>query len=148
MSPSETSPVISLGRGIALLTGCTALLVVGGLGWLAVQGSLSNWPAVLVAGAVCWVGVIGGLVIAALFSRGGNPIAGVMGGMLIRFGLPLCVGVGLSQSRHWLGEQGVFSLILVNYLALLPIETWLSLPYAQSGPKQPMVGQQATSKEV
>lgn len=127
---SQVQP--GLVRGVAGLTACTLLLIGGGMGWLALRGELASWPAVLAAGLVCWVGVVGGLVIAALASRSGNGIGGVLSGMLVRFGLPLGVGVGLTQTQHWLADQGVFSFILVNYLTLLPIETWLSLPYANA----------------
>jgi hypothetical protein len=127
---SQVQP--GLMRGVAGLTACTLLLMAGGMVWLAARGALDAWPAVVVAGLVCWAGVVGGLVIAALASRSGNGIGGVLGGMLVRFGLPLGVGVGLTQAQHSLADQGVFSFILVNYLTLLPIETWLSLPYANA----------------
>jgi len=145
MSGRENATVLKLGRDIAILTVCTGLLLAGGLGWLAIRGQLADWPVVPVAGLVCWLGVVGGLVVTALASRSGNALAGALGGMLIRFGLPLGVGVGLSQSQHWLGEQGVFGFILVNYLTLLPIETWLSLPYAQQAKRESITG---TSKEA
>lgn len=126
-----------LGRGILLLSGCALLLGCGEAGWLAVRGSIASWPAVVVAGFVCWLGVVGGLAIAFLASRSGQGVNGVLGGMAIRFGLPLGVGVGLMQAKHWLADHGVFGFILVNYLTLLPIETWLSLPYATSAVRQP-----------
>jgi len=148
MSGRETAAVAKLGRDVAILTICTGLLMSAGLGWLAVNGRVAAWPIVPVAGGVCWLGVVGGLAVMALANRSGNGIAGVLAGMLIRFGLPLGVGIGLSQSRHWLGEQGVFGLILVNYLVLLPIETWLSLSYVQPATVQSATGQSAASKKA
>lgn len=132
----------SLGRDTLLLSLLTALLVGGGIAWLALRGNLVAWPAVLVAGLVCWLGVVGSLVVTAVGSRAGNSVGAILGGMLVRFGLPLGVGIGLTQSQHWLGQQGVFGFILVNYLTLLPIETWLSLPYGQQAK------QQAAGKEI
>jgi len=119
-------------RGIGILSVVAGMLVAGGLFWLAMRGASDRWPAVLVAGVVCWLAAVGGLVISALASQSSSPLAGILGGMFVRFGLPLGVGVVLTQSAHPLAAQGVFGFILVFYLTLLPIETWLSLPFAQS----------------
>lgn len=132
--PSIGPPLL---RGVGILSAVAIALLAGAIGWLAVTDRLVSWPAAAVAILVCWSAVVGGLLVAALASRSANPVAGVLGGMLIRFGLPLGVGVALTQSGHWLATQGAFTFILVFYLALLPIETWLSLPFAQAAKRQP-----------
>jgi len=119
----------------SLLLSCAVLALVIALSTaiLAVWGwSRSGTPglfAALVAGAVCGLSGNLALVITFLGQRTGNPIAGLLGGMLFRLGLPLATGLAVNSLGGPLAAAGCFGMIVAVYLVALPVETALSLRF-------------------
>ena len=126
---SNLATHLTLTARLAILTAVAVSLPAATAGWLIAAGGSQRIGAVLVAALVCWLAAAGALV-TTLLAGSSRPLVGALGGMLIRFGLPLGVGTGLTVARHELAVQGVFSFIVGYYLLLLPVETWLSLPSA------------------
>ena len=79
-----------------------------------------------VAGTVCWLGGLASLLMIGMF-RGQAAINATLLGMVFRTGLPLVVGVTLSELGGTLAQAGVFGMILGYYLVALVIDTLLSV---------------------
>jgi hypothetical protein len=79
-----------------------------------------------VAAVVCWVGCTLALACSALLQRT-QPVAGVLGGMFFRLGVPLVLGLALQYNHAELARAGVFGTILVYYFLSLVVETILSI---------------------
>jgi hypothetical protein len=127
---------MSVFRSLSILALAIAatLGVAGGVAWS--RSGEMGLAAAIVAAGVCWVGAALSFVLVEWFRRSGNPVAGVLGGMLIRLGLPLAVGVALSEAGGPLADAGVFGLIVVFYLVALVVETLL-LVRALQQPRRP-----------
>ena len=80
-----------------------------------------------IALAVCWLSASLALICVFLGQEIKNPIAGILGGMIVRMGLPLAVGFAIQRSYGPLADAGCFLMILGLYLVALVVETWLSL---------------------
>jgi hypothetical protein len=85
--------------------------------------------AAAIAGGICWVSASLALVAAFLGQRWNNPIAGILGGTLLRLGLPLAGGLAIQQTQPALAQAGCFTMILGLYLVALVVETALSLKF-------------------
>lgn len=126
-SPGSPARVrIRLVCGLLLLAG--ALLALFPLvawyhfpqhGWLSVQ-------AAAVAGAICGVSASAALLITALFPTQ-QAVQGLLLSMLIRMGLPLGLGLLLSETNEPLARANVFGMIVINYLLALALETVLAV---------------------
>jgi hypothetical protein len=79
----------------------------------------------VLAAGVCWASAAVAFVLVAWFRRKGNPVAGILGGMIVRLGAPMAVGVASSEAGGPLADAGVFGLIVVFYLVALAVETLL-----------------------
>ncbi len=82
-----------------------------------------------IAFAVCWLSASLALSIAWIGHQINFSALAVFGGMLVRMGLPLGVGLALKKLSPDLSEAGVFTMILGLYLVALVVETLLSLRY-------------------
>lgn len=127
---------MSVFRSLAILALAMAatLGVAGGVAWSR-HGEVGLVAAILAAG-VCWAGAAISFVLVERFRRSGNPVAGVLAGMLVRLGLPLMVGVALNEAGGPLSDAGIFGLIVVFYLVALFVETLLLVRTLQQ-PRQP-----------
>jgi hypothetical protein len=82
--------------------------------------------AAAVAASVCWFGCTMALFCAAFLQRT-QPVAGLLGGMLFRLGVPLVLGLVLQHNHEPLAQAGIFGTILLYYLLSLVVETVLSI---------------------
>ncbi len=87
----------------------------GGMGLLAAA----------VAGAICLAAGILALAVTDVSRDLGNPLAGLLGSILIRTMLPLFAGVAIHTSAGPLAAAGTFGAILVFYLVTLAAETMI-----------------------
>jgi cytochrome bd-type quinol oxidase subunit 1 len=83
--------------------------------------------AAAIALGVCWFSASLALACVYVGQEIKNPIAGILGGMIVRMGLPLAVGLLIQRSNGPLADAGCFLMILGLYLVALVVETWLSL---------------------
>lgn len=97
--------------------------------WMWTSRGAVGVTAAAVAAVICLIGATGALLLTALLRGSSYAIHGLLGGMLLRLGLPLGVGVVLSSRGGDLARAGVFGLILLFYLLTLVVETLLSLKF-------------------
>ena len=83
-----------------------------------------------IAVGVCWLGGAVGLAVLCVFDGLGNAVAGVLGSMLFRMGLPLGACVVIASSFPSLMQADFPLMIICVYLVTLVVETWLSLRMA------------------
>jgi hypothetical protein len=87
------------------------------------SGLLGILSALLAAG-VCGGGALASLLATGLFRIHGQPVAGVLLGMLIRMAVPLAACVIMFIQGGPLVEAGALVMILVYYLLMLVVETF------------------------
>lgn len=107
--------------GVLLL----AFPLFAGIGW-SQFGANGIWSA-LVAMSVCLVAGELALVVSCWAGVGTQGVNGVLGGMLIRMGMPLAVAFLLYKQQGPLAEAGILYMILGYYLLSLVVETLLSV---------------------
>jgi len=78
------------------------------------------------AASVCWVAGASALACVRL-TTDTNPVAGVLGSMVFRMGLPLASGLVLQQTHEPLASVNIFGTVLLYYLITLAVETILSV---------------------
>lgn len=91
--------------------------------------------ATAVAAGVCWFGATGALLSTAFLRGSQFALHGLFGGMILRLGLPLALGMFLSSRGGGLAKAGVFGLIVMFYLLTLVVETLLSLRFVNQPQK-------------
>lgn len=92
-----------------------------------VQHGAIGAAAGLIAVLVCYGAAASALALAGL-ARGPNAaLVSLAGGMFLRMGLPLGLGVYLMRNSADLAAAGLFGFIVVAYLTVLAVETVLSL---------------------
>ncbi len=123
----ERGPLITLLVSCAILAAVLAPLAVmfGSIAFVR-SGALGVGAAAIALG-VCWFSASLALTCVYVGQEIKNPIAGILGGMLVRMGLPLAVGLAIQRSHGSLADAGCFLMILGLYLVALVVETWLSL---------------------
>jgi hypothetical protein len=97
--------------------------------WASSRSGSSGAYAALLAGGVCLISSTLALTISFLGQRFDQPIAGILGGMLFRLGLPLATGLAIQSLGGPLATAGCFGMIVALYLVALPVETLLSLKF-------------------
>ena len=107
---------------LAPLAAAIAWFAFGRSGWIGVA-------AAAIAGVVCWLSASLALAAVYLGQKLNNPIAGIIGAMFFRMGLPLAVGLAINQWHAPLAQAGCFLMILGLYLVALVVETILSLQF-------------------
>jgi len=130
---AQLSQVNERGSLIALLASCAILMAVlaplaavfGSIAFFR-SGSVGIGAAVIALG-VCWLSASLALSCVYVGQEIKNPIAGILGGMIVRMGLPLAFGLAIQRSPGPLADAGCFLMILGLYLVALVVETWLSL---------------------
>jgi hypothetical protein len=100
---------------------------------------LGGRSALLAATLALWFCLVAGLLamlVQSLLSRGGNPLSGMLFGMLLRTGLPLGLALVCQLASPALAEAGFLYYLLGFYLPTLLIETLLTLPAVPAGPSK------------
>lgn len=123
---SEPLPVRQLAVSVAILT--VALAAAYPLFAAYGYHRHGTWGVVAasVAGLICWASCSLALACVALLQRT-QPIAGILGSMIFRMGVPLVFGIALQQGHDQLAAAGIFGTVLLYYLLSLVVETLLSL---------------------
>jgi hypothetical protein len=84
--------------------------------------------AVLLAGGLCAITGLAAFWLGRQCLGRGRVIAGVLGAMAIRMGIPLVVCLLLAMRGGAHAMAGFVYYLLAFYLATLAVETWYSLP--------------------
>lgn len=135
MEPQISKPIGQSHSVASLLTSCALLAailapVAGLVAWYGHSHSGSTGlVAAGIAGLVCWVAASLALTLAFFGQRLGFGLESLLGGIALRTGLPLAVGVLLHKQAGPLAEAGVFVMILILYLCSLLAETLLALRF-------------------
>ncbi len=74
------------------------------------------------------------IAIAGMFNGPQTAIAGVLGSMLVRMGMPMAAMVLFQASKSPLFEAGVDGMIVAYYLLMLAVEAPLSLLLVRPNP--------------
>lgn len=82
------------------------------------------------AAIVCLSSSLLGLLVVEVASQRGHFLAGALGSMLPRMGLPLVFCLAMHLTGGPFVEAGVIYYILAFYAATLAIDTWLSIGHA------------------
>ncbi len=108
---------------LSLLLAGVLTLILPLVAWYghARHGQLGVVAAVVAAGVCLFAGGLA-LAVTHVFSSIGQAMNGLLLSMLIRSGVPLLAGLGLSQSGPLAGS-GVFGMMVINYLVMLMVET-------------------------
>ena len=124
-----TGSLASLLRACAVLFAVLAPLSIAIACFAYTRSGTVGIVAAAIAGGLCWVS--GSLALAAAFlgQRWNNPIAGILGGTLLRLGFPLAGGLAIQQTQPPIAQAGCFTMILGLYLVALAVETVLSLKF-------------------
>jgi hypothetical protein len=119
-------PVRQLALSVAILT--AALVVAFPLFALYGHYRHGGWGlvAAAVAAVICWVSCSLALACVAILQPT-QPVAGVLGSMIFRMGIPMVSGLVLQHHHAELSEAGIFGTILLYYLLSLVVETLLSV---------------------
>lgn len=128
--PSALKPLPRLASTLGWLT--AALLAVFPLfAWVGQQRH-GAWGLITaaVAGGICWLAGAVALTCVRL-TRDTAPLAGLLGSIFFRMGLPLVAGVVLQSTHAQLAAAGIFGNILLYYLITLVVETTLSVRLIQ-----------------
>lgn len=103
-----------------------ALPLMAGIAWRLQE--MRGVIAAIAAATICWICSTVALVLTAR-SRGPNMgLKGLLFGMVFQMGVPLMIGIILSQSGGPLAAGGVFGWIVVFHLLTLTAKTILVLP--------------------
>jgi hypothetical protein len=119
--PLASSSLAGLFGSCALIAAALVPFAVGAGGFAWSFSGATGLAATGIAFLVCWFSASLALAIA------------VLGGMMVRMGLPLGTGVLLQKLSPALAEARVLTIILGLYLVALLVETLLSLRYVQQG---------------
>jgi hypothetical protein len=118
---------MSLALACAVLAIALAAVALVAAAVVAGGPSLTALSNAALAGGVCWLAAALSLCIAFFGNRLNSPVQGVLGGMLVRMGLPLAAIVALPSLGGGFTAPGLTATILVVYLAALILETGLAL---------------------
>ncbi len=88
-----------------------------------------------VAGGLCWLAAALGLTVTHFGNVFRSPVQGLLGGMLLRMGLPLAGIVALPQLGGAFAAAGLTGTILGVYLVTLVLETALALRMVPLAPR-------------
>ena len=126
---------------LVMLNLCLALASLAGSAWMSRTVGSQAYVAGAVAMAVVGLAASMALLLSfmqSLQKNSDNAVSGVLLAMLIRMGLPLAVMAMMQQTNSPLVGAGFMGLLVLNYLVALPLETWMSLQFAQgTEPKVP-----------
>lgn len=86
-----------------------------------------GFAACFVAAFVCWASGTAALAITALTAGTTNGLAGLLGSIFLRTGIPIAVGILMCSAGLPLAKAGLFGLLVVHYLAGLIVETTVSV---------------------
>ena len=114
------------------------LLCLGSVGAAALLAPLAGWMAgskgllaLAVATAACLAGAVGGEIAGAIFVKRSEALFRLLVGMLLRLAVPLAVLVVLVMRAHELVAAGAAYYLIVQYMVVLAVESWLAVRQAQ-----------------
>ena len=135
MGPQPGPATEKRGSLLSLLASCAILAavlapLVGGLAWIAYgRSGQIGLLAAIAAGGVCFASASLALTTMFVCQRIRSPMAGILGSIAFRMGLPLAAGLAIERLSQPLSEAGCFEMILGLYLVTLVVETMLSLNF-------------------
>jgi len=97
------------------------------------RSGASGLTAAGVAGGVCWLAGLVSLMLIGTFRGQQAAVNALLLAILVRTGLPLVVGLVLTEQGGELARAGVFGMILGYYLVALVVDTLLSVRLLSSG---------------
>ena len=101
------------------------------------NGAPGVWAAAA-AGGVCYASAALALLLVAFVRDPQQAVGAVLGGMLLRTGIPLIFGIVMKQQGGTLAEGEILAMVLPYYLLTLVTETVLSLKLIPTSGKQPI----------
>ena len=91
--------------------------------------------AACLAAGVCLLGTEAALFLAGMFKGTVHAVSATLGGMFLKTGIPLFIGMSLDKAGGPVAEAGLFGMILVYYLITLLV--WLVLAVQMLGGLNP-----------
>ncbi len=104
--------------------------------------SRHGWVGLVAAGLsglICLLPACLALYVTATTAGSPNALAGTFFGIFLRTVVPFAVSLMLVQISKPLADAGLFGLVLINYLVVLAVETFLAVRIVQSGRSASMV---------
>jgi len=89
------------------------------------SGSMGVWAA-SIATLICLGAASAALLVTEVFRSPETMLAGMLVGMLARMGVPLVFCLALSLRRGPLVDAGVITYLLIIYMPILAVETWMA----------------------
>lgn len=121
------SPFLKVPGVKSALIWLTAVLLaaLGGVGgWSWSREGMTGLAASCLAAGVCWAASLAAIFITARTCNTPKALAGVLGGILVRTGVPMAAAVAASNLSQPLAEAGVFGKFVIFFLISLAVETW------------------------
>ncbi len=110
--------------------------------WAVVAGTVydsEGAPGIIaatLAATVCLGAGIAALLITQRFANTRDAVSGVLGGTLVRTGIPMAAAVLISNNSPTLASAGVFGKFVIFFLVTLAAETWLSVSLVNASPSR------------
>ena len=102
-----------------------AFVVLATVAWQRHQ-SIGVLAAVL-ATAVCWSSSVAALCLTYRTTGSPNALAGVMGGIMLRTGIPMAFGIIGSSANSQLANAGLLGMTMLMFLLSLAVETLMAV---------------------
>lgn len=128
-----------------LLFGCAVLFAVlivalPIIGWVAFgRYGLPGLISSIAAAVVCGLAGVAALAVTARFKNTPNAVSGLFLSIMLRTFVPLLAALILSSSSSLFAKGGVFGQIVVFYLLMLPVETYVAVRMVNSNAEEPEV---------
>ena len=142
-SDSENRPMLvpSLRRFALLLIVLAGVLALAYpvFAWIGYRRTgLAGVTAAAAAGGICFASAGLALLLAALVREPQQAVSALLGGMILRTGIPLVFGIVMKERGGTLADGEILAMVLPYYLLTLLTETLLSLKLVPAGGKQPL----------
>lgn len=115
----------TLVRPLLFLVVALSLVWPAFAGYGAWRGGATGLVASVAAALVCGAGAVISLLVAVAAQRSRQPVAGILGGMLIRMMVPLMALLAIPELDPRIIAAGAQEMLLGYYLVALALETWL-----------------------
>jgi hypothetical protein len=123
----------SLVRPLLLMVAALALVWPAFAAYGVWRSGTDGLAAALAAALLCGSGGAVSLMAAVTAQRAGKPVAGILGGMLIRMVVPLMALLAIPKMDSRVLASGAQEMLLGYYLVALAIETWLFVRLIPAG---------------
>lgn len=105
---------------------CVSCFSYPRLGWLGVL-------AAGVSGLVCWLAASAALFATTFTAGSPHALSGTFLSIMLRTAVPFLVSLILIQTSKPLADAGLFGMMVLNYLVVLAVETFLAVRVIQAG---------------